>query len=129
MTTAQEVACKLLELQNLLLRKKCLVCKSAEPWRNCLTEYGPEEWDGNWIGVYVLWENEDDFCRQRPPVYVGEGIIGTRIWESHQVRKNWQYAQVLIHDLISGGTPEQMRWRKLLERFLIVTLDPRDNIG
>jgi hypothetical protein len=129
MKDANQVADSLKKLQGQLLEKTYLAFDPDKPFATCSPEYGPDEWEGNWIGVYVLWEKEDDYVRQRSPVYVGEGIIGKRIWDSHQTRKNWRHAQILTHELISGGTLQQTRWRKLLERFLIVTLEPLDNVG
>jgi hypothetical protein len=126
MKPAEEVARQLTDLYALLLQKTFL--RRAESWRKCFTEYGRDEWNGEWIGVYVLWENEDDFQNARKPVYVGEGVIGDRLWVSFQERPSWRLAQLLTHDLISGNGLDHQRMRRLFEQFLFVTLEPIENV-
>jgi hypothetical protein len=60
---------------------------------------------------------------------VGEGHLGPRIWESFGKRPDWTQAQLLIKPAISGESLECLRTRKLLERFAIAALKPRDNDG
>ena len=53
----------------------------------------------------------------------GEGIIGHRIWESFTKRKEkWGFAQILTVEKLGDA-----RWRKALERFAILVLEPVDN--
>jgi hypothetical protein len=123
----ESTAAQLIELQKLLLARPML--RRAENWSDCFLEDSPDNWCGDWTGVYVLWKSQDDFAKGGRPVYVGEGILGSRIWDSFQNRKKWHYAQVLNHPLISGNSQECLRWRLALERFLILTLDPEENVG
>lgn len=126
MKDSGDVAKQVEELAALVLASPYL--KRAEAWSDCFVGATPDQWDGNWIGVYILWKSDREYTEGKPPVYVGEGILGTRVWESFQKRKDWQFAQVLTHDLIGSESKECRWWRKLLERFLIVMLEPKDNI-
>ncbi|MFC1580080.1 hypothetical protein ACFL4N_04140 [Thermodesulfobacteriota bacterium] len=100
-----------------------------------------DKWEGNWddweigkdwlpdhFGVYVLWETSGCHKEGKRPVYVGEGILGLRINESFNRRQGWHYAQMLVDERISGNSRECQFWRKLLERFLIVVLEPIENV-
>ena len=103
-------------------------------WSEPFIGQTPGSWDGNWLGVYVLWGNQDDLKNGIPPVYIGEGGLGNRIWESFQRAnlqvnpREWNYVQFLKHDQISGSDREHTRWRLALEHFLIVLLEPEANL-
>lgn len=85
-------------------------------------------WHPEKPGVYVLWESESGLQGGHTPIYVGEGLLGPRIWESYNKRLEWNYAQLLTHDLISGDSQESQFWRKALERLCILILEPVQNI-
>ena len=99
-----------------------------------------KDWKGNWPGwghnvtwypdgngVYILWENDRGLAQDNLPIYVGEGLLGPRIWESFKIRPNWEFAQLITDDLISSESRECKFWRKALERFCILALDPSEN--
>ena len=122
----EQTLAKLSDLFDLLLNKR-LLPKGSE-WK--------DEWPGwdrgkTWHpekpGVYILWETEIGLQGGRPPIYVGEGLLGPRIWESFKKRPGWNYAQLLTHDLISGDSLESQFWRKALERLCILILEPVQN--
>jgi len=127
MMDEKEVAKNLTELYQRLLNQP-LLRKGGEwkddwpGWERGIT------WHPDKAGVYILWESEDGVQSNSPPVYVGEGLIGRRIWESFQTRSDWQYAQILTDNLISGDSRGCRFLRKALERFCIVALDPHGNI-
>lgn len=120
------VAHTLLELHHKLLSAPKL--KKGAEWRGYWAG-----WDSgqNWFpekqGVYVLWACTEDFESGVVPVYVGEGYLGPRIGESFVSRPTWNFAQMLVDDQISGNTREHQWWRKTLERFVILALQPADN--
>ncbi|MBN2160249.1 MAG: hypothetical protein JW807_12700 [Spirochaetes bacterium] len=95
--------------------------KSWPEWDEGKT-WKPEE-----NGVYILWNEKTDNSKGIQPIYIGEGITGKRVWDSFQKRVNWHYAQILYSDIISNKTKEATQWRKLLERFCIVVLNPIEN--
>ncbi len=97
-------------------------------WKGTWDGWNDDTWRGDCCGVYVLWRNEDDLEQGRRPVYVGEGISGTRIWDSFQRRAEWQFAQILYHDKLTAAD-DGLDWRRLLERFSIIVLDPEENVG
>ena len=131
--TAEEVAETLQALYKKLLKsglvRKGLRWEDAwEGWRRGST-WLPEK-----KGIYVLWASaRDDPVTGRTsvtgesPIYVGEGQLGPRIWESFVNRKEWNYVQVLVDDRISGDDQICRWWRKALERFVIVAVRPREN--
>ena len=123
----EEVAKNLTELYQRLLNQPLLRKGSAwgDDWPGW--ERGVK-WYPDKVGVYILWESEDGIKSNLPPVYVGEGLIGPRIWDSFHTRPDWQYAQILTDNLISCDSRECRFLRKALERFCIVALDPHDNI-
>ena len=106
----------------------------SSPMRKKGKEWNREDWPGRepdqtWskVGVYMLWASEDDPKVGVPPVYVGVGQIGWRVGESFHKRKTWYFAQVLADYLISGDDLDSRFWRKALERFCIVVLQPTEN--
>lgn len=122
---SEEVASKLTELYERLLKQPILPKegKWKDDWREWEREVG---WHPDSNGVYILWENDRGIANNKPPVYVGEGILGPRIWKSFYSRE-WSHAQMIVDELISGNSRECRFWRKALERFCIVALDPQDN--
>jgi hypothetical protein len=101
--------------------------KRGLEWKAGWDGWIEDQWQPDCCGVYVLWRNEDDLEQGMPPLYVGEGITGTRIWDSFQTRHDWQVAQILYHDKLSGS--DGINWRRLVERFAIVVLNPEENLG
>jgi hypothetical protein len=99
--------------------------KRGSEWKGDWDGWQADKWRADCCGVYVLWQNEDDLEQGNPPVYVGEGITGTRIWDSFRSRADWQFAQILYHDTLTGD--QGLNWRLLLERFAIVVLRPKEN--
>ncbi len=84
-------------------------------------------WKPESLGVYVLWPDSGGIADGVPPIYVGEGGLGPRVWWSFLDRPSWRFARMLTHTLISGETQEATSWRRLLERYLIVVLQPQEN--
>ena len=102
--------------------------RRGSDWKDKWDGWDGDKWQSSCCGVYVLWRNEDDLEKGNRPLYIGEGISGTRIWESFQRRADWHFAQILYDDKLTS-VAEGMDWRRLLERFAIVVLDPEQNAG
>ncbi len=126
MIEPEEISKKLEELYQRLIRQRML--PKGKKWKG---DWPGWKYNVTWYpdtnGVYILWQNDHGVAGSQPPIYVGEGILGPRIWESFQIRANWHFAQLIVDDLISGEPRECKFWRKVLERFCILALDPLDN--
>lgn len=84
-----------------------------------------ENWDHHFTGengVYILWEDEPDIIEK--PLYIGEGIIGNRIWNHYHNKPSWKYLQYISTDDL-----QNKNLRKLFERYCIVVYEPRNNIN
>jgi len=108
---------KFLENQLQELRNSKLIEKNKdgkfEEWNHALT---------NKNGVYILWDNKP--CETERPLYIGEGVIGRRIWEHYYKKPSWNYLQY-----ISSDDLQTKELRKLFERYCIVIYDPKDNLN
>lgn len=123
MRNPENIVRRLTELFQRLLKEPML--KKGEKWKDDLPGWG----DLDRKGVYLLWRRDDDINKNIPAVYVGEGLLGARIWESfYNKNRDWQYAQLFTDDVISGDSKECRFWRKALERFCILVFEPKDNI-
>jgi hypothetical protein len=128
MKVADDCTKRLLALHSRLLAAP-LLPKGTE-WKGEWPEWKHgETWHPGACGVYVLWETAGGARDGKPPVYVGEGQIGRRVWDSFHSRPAWQYAQILTDELISGTDDDDARWRKAFERFCILVLQPTENRG
>lgn len=127
MIEAKKIADELVELYHRLLAQPLL--PKGESWADEWTDWELNvTWYPDKNGVYVLWPMKPTESYKTPPIYIGEGLLGTRIWESFNNRPDWYSAQMIVDDLISGNTREHKFWRKALERFSILALTPRDNV-
>ena len=91
-----------------------------------------DDWPGWGIfmeksGVYILWATAGGINSGQPPIYIGEGMFGPRIWEHFRERPEWTHAQMLPDDVVPGTERERQFWRKALERVCILALDPVQN--
>ena len=120
MRNPENIVRRLTELFQRLLKEPML--KKGGDWKDEWLG-----WDLDRKGVYILWRRDDDINKNIPAVYVGEGILGPRIWDSFYNR-DWQYAQMFTDDVISGDSKECRFWRRALERFCILVFEPEDNI-
>jgi len=126
MIKLEEVASKLTELCERLLKQPML--PKGEKWEDDWPRWERDvTWHPDSNGVYILWQSDRGIADSNPPVYVGEGALGPRMWRSFYERSDWHYAQMIVDDLISGDSRKCKFWRKALERFCVVALDPRDN--
>lgn len=106
---------------------KCPMLKKGNEWKGQWEGWDESTWVGHRTGVYVLWKSDTDPGTGTQPVYIGEGITGTRVHDSFNSRKEWNYAQVLYDEKFDDET-EGPKWRLLLERFAILVLNPQKNI-
>lgn len=111
-----------------LLVQRPMLARGAE-WGKDWPGWDNETWQPTRLGVYIFWRDEYDLANGNPPVYIGEGQIGRRVWTSEAIRDKWQFAQILYHDDISGPSVTCLNWRRLVERFAIVVLNPEENRG
>ena len=77
--------------------------------------------------VRMRWNADSDPSSGVRPIYIGEGITGTRIHDSYHSREDWNYAQVLYDERFNDKT-NGTKWRLLLERFAMLVLDPMENV-
>ena len=124
---AEKAAQHLLGLANRLFLSPRL--KKGKTWSDKWPGWEKgKNWEPEKNGVYVLWKNAADAKKGVPPLYVGEGHLGPRIWESFRNRPTWEYVQMVVTDDQTSDQDNQARfWRKTLERFAIVVLKPTDN--
>jgi hypothetical protein len=127
MKTREQAIETLIELYERLIAMPAL--KKGLEWKGEWPEWERgKTWHPEACGVYVLWETQDDRTDGRAPVYVGEGRLGDRVGASFRARPSWQYAQIFVDPLISGNDKESCFWRKALERFCILVLEPKENL-
>src|SRR5687768_5026099 len=77
MLEPQSVASEVCELFERLLKQPKL--ERGKEWKGKWEGWNQETWQPNCCGVYLLWYGHDDLEQNIAPVYVGEGITGTRI--------------------------------------------------
>ena len=124
--TAGQVAETLLALHEKLMASPML--KKGAEWKDDWEGWDRgTTWQGEKLGIYLLWGSEGAPASGEAPVYVGEGQLGKRINDSFHGRTTWNYAQILVDDRISGTSKLCKWWRKALERFVILALMPEEN--
>jgi hypothetical protein len=123
---SQEAIERLGELFRSLINQPML--KRGDEWQGKWPGWEQPYWRGECCGVYVLWKDAHDPENDIPPVYVGEGLTGVRVWESFHSRTDWMFAQIL-YDEVLDEVNQGLNWRRLLERFAIVVLNPVENRG